>query len=162
MEVSGQLHSPAALLPGKQPPIPIVYEAGWDPEPVWTLWRRKNVTPAVQPVACGAVNWFFYFFDLNASYMPSLWNSEMYISLCELRTWTELSVRRHTMDRNRVRGHFSSISISGNVVLWSIPAFNMMDDRLCPWRVLYVTVRTFVTLPLPNQQSCLSKVFYWR
>jgi hypothetical protein len=46
------------------------------------------------------------------------------------------------MDRNRVRGHSSSISISGKGVLWSAPAFNMMDDRLCPRRVLYVTVRT--------------------
>jgi hypothetical protein len=25
-----------ALLPGKGPPVPIVQEAGWAPEPVWT------------------------------------------------------------------------------------------------------------------------------
>jgi hypothetical protein len=37
MEVSGQLHAPAALLPpGKGPPVPIVQETGWAPEPVWT------------------------------------------------------------------------------------------------------------------------------
>jgi hypothetical protein len=37
MEVSGQRHAPAALLPpGKGPPVPIVQEAGWAPEPVWT------------------------------------------------------------------------------------------------------------------------------
>jgi hypothetical protein len=29
MEVSGQLHSPAALLPGKESPVPIGQEAGW-------------------------------------------------------------------------------------------------------------------------------------
>jgi hypothetical protein len=35
--VSGQRHAPAALLPpGKGPPVPIVQEAGWAPEPVWT------------------------------------------------------------------------------------------------------------------------------
>jgi hypothetical protein len=33
----GQRHSPAALLPpGKGPPVPIVQETGWAPEPVWT------------------------------------------------------------------------------------------------------------------------------
>jgi hypothetical protein len=35
--VSGQHHAPAALYPrGKDPPVPIVQEAGWAPEPVWT------------------------------------------------------------------------------------------------------------------------------
>jgi hypothetical protein len=29
MEVSGQLHAPAALPPGKEPFVPIGYEAGW-------------------------------------------------------------------------------------------------------------------------------------
>jgi hypothetical protein len=34
---SGQRHAPAALLPpGKGPPVRIVHEAGWAPEPVWT------------------------------------------------------------------------------------------------------------------------------
>jgi hypothetical protein len=31
MELSGQLHAPVALLPGKDPPVLIVYEAGWAP-----------------------------------------------------------------------------------------------------------------------------------
>jgi hypothetical protein len=30
-----------ALLPGKGPPVPIVQQAGWAPEPVWTKVRRK-------------------------------------------------------------------------------------------------------------------------
>jgi hypothetical protein len=35
--VSCQRHAPAALLPpGIGPPVPIVQEAGWAPEPVWT------------------------------------------------------------------------------------------------------------------------------
>jgi hypothetical protein len=41
-EVSGQLHAPAALHPGKEPPVPIGQEAGWVPEPVWTTWTREN------------------------------------------------------------------------------------------------------------------------
>jgi hypothetical protein len=37
MGVSGQRHAPAALLPpGKGSSVPIVQEAGWTPEPVWT------------------------------------------------------------------------------------------------------------------------------
>jgi hypothetical protein len=34
--VSGQRHAPAALCPGIGPPVPIVQEAGWASEPVWT------------------------------------------------------------------------------------------------------------------------------
>jgi hypothetical protein len=36
--VSGQLHAPAALPPGKEPLVPIGEEAEWAPEPVWTRW----------------------------------------------------------------------------------------------------------------------------
>jgi len=25
-----------------QPPVPSEYETEWTPQPVWTLWRRKN------------------------------------------------------------------------------------------------------------------------
>jgi len=47
MKVSGQLHAPAALLPEKEPPVSIVREAEWAPEPVrkrW--WREKFPAPA--------------------------------------------------------------------------------------------------------------------
>jgi hypothetical protein len=37
MEVSGQLYDPAALLPG-----PIVQEAVWAPELIWTLWKKEE------------------------------------------------------------------------------------------------------------------------
>jgi hypothetical protein len=33
---------PAALPPEKEPLVPIGQEAGWDAEPVWTIWRREN------------------------------------------------------------------------------------------------------------------------
>jgi hypothetical protein len=53
MEVSGQLYVPLAL-----PQAPNIYEAGWAPEPGWTLWMSENYlasfgnqTLAVQPVA---------------------------------------------------------------------------------------------------------------
>jgi hypothetical protein len=38
MEVSGQLHVPAALPPGKKPPVAMEEEGGWAPELVWMLW----------------------------------------------------------------------------------------------------------------------------
>jgi hypothetical protein len=45
LEVSGQLHAPAALPPGKVPTVLIGYEAGWAVESVWTTWRRENYCP---------------------------------------------------------------------------------------------------------------------
>jgi hypothetical protein len=46
-----------ALPPGKGPPVPIVQEAGWAPEPVWTQRLEEKSfasagdrTPVVQPV----------------------------------------------------------------------------------------------------------------
>jgi hypothetical protein len=58
MEVSGQLHVPVPLIPGKEPPVSTGQKAERDPEPVWTLWSTEkfltptgNQTPAVQPLA---------------------------------------------------------------------------------------------------------------
>jgi hypothetical protein len=55
--VSGQRHAPAALCPGKRPPVPIGQEAGWAPEPVWTQRSEENSfapagdrTPIVQSI----------------------------------------------------------------------------------------------------------------
>jgi hypothetical protein len=47
---------------GKEPPVPVVYEAGWAPESVWTLWSgeislAENRTPAFQPVAHRFTDW---------------------------------------------------------------------------------------------------------
>jgi hypothetical protein len=46
MEVSGQLNVPVALPPPppkKRPMMPILYEAGWTPELVWTVWTDINI-----------------------------------------------------------------------------------------------------------------------
>jgi len=37
-EVSGQFNAPAALSRGKEPLVPIGYEAGWALGPVWMRW----------------------------------------------------------------------------------------------------------------------------
>jgi hypothetical protein len=42
MEMSGQLHAPAALSLGKDSLVPIGYEAGWVPEPFWMRWWREK------------------------------------------------------------------------------------------------------------------------
>jgi hypothetical protein len=41
--MSGQLHAPVALPPGKEPPVPTGEETGWAPEEVRMLWREKNL-----------------------------------------------------------------------------------------------------------------------
>jgi hypothetical protein len=45
MEVSGQLHAPAALPPEKEPVVPIGEEAEWAPEPFWTVVKKKIPSP---------------------------------------------------------------------------------------------------------------------
>jgi hypothetical protein len=40
MKLSGQLHALATF-----PLVPIGWEVGWTPEPVWTTWRRENSWP---------------------------------------------------------------------------------------------------------------------
>lgn len=37
--MSGQLHASPALYPGKEPTVPVEYEAQWTPDSVWVLWR---------------------------------------------------------------------------------------------------------------------------
>jgi hypothetical protein len=58
MEVSGQLHAPAALLPEKQLLVPIAQEAGWAPELLWMQWWEEKFpaharprTPIIQTIA---------------------------------------------------------------------------------------------------------------
>jgi hypothetical protein len=34
---------PCRFPPGKEPPVPILLEVGWTPEPVWTIWRSENI-----------------------------------------------------------------------------------------------------------------------
>jgi hypothetical protein len=38
--------------PGERASVPSEYEVGWNPEPVWTLWRRENTLlppPGIEP-----------------------------------------------------------------------------------------------------------------
>jgi hypothetical protein len=45
MELSGQLHAPAALPPGKELLVPIGWEAGWVPERSGRGGEEKNSQP---------------------------------------------------------------------------------------------------------------------
>jgi hypothetical protein len=40
--MSGQLHAPAALSPGNNPPVLNAEETGWAPEEVQTRWKEEN------------------------------------------------------------------------------------------------------------------------
>jgi hypothetical protein len=62
MEMSGQLHAPDALLPGKETlVVPIGQDAGWGPRAVLNAVVKRNIhsprresnpgTPIVQPAA---------------------------------------------------------------------------------------------------------------
>jgi hypothetical protein len=56
--------------PGKESLVPIVYEDGWIPEPVWKTWRSENSWPyralnsdtsVVQPVASQYISFIYLF-----------------------------------------------------------------------------------------------------
>jgi len=44
MKVSGQLHAPATISLGNEPPAPRGLEVGWAPEPVWMQWQRQKIS----------------------------------------------------------------------------------------------------------------------
>jgi len=48
--VNGQLQAPAALLPGKKPPVLIGYVAEWAPESVWMRWRREKIPASAREI----------------------------------------------------------------------------------------------------------------
>jgi hypothetical protein len=66
LEVSGQLHAPAALPSEKESAVRIGEEAWCAPDPVWTTWRRESSWPywdsncnpsVIQPVASRYTDW---------------------------------------------------------------------------------------------------------
>jgi hypothetical protein len=74
LEVSGQLHAPAALPLGKKLAVPTGQETGWAPEQFWTTWRGENSCPyrdlnsdpsAFQPVAIPTVVSRFHIRDIK-------------------------------------------------------------------------------------------------
>jgi hypothetical protein len=67
MGVSGQRHALPRFAPGKGPPVPIVLEAGWALEPVWTQRIEEKILcpsrgsnpdrPVVQSVVRHYTDW---------------------------------------------------------------------------------------------------------
>lgn len=48
--MNSQPHAPVVLPRGKEVAVPMEQEAGWAPEPMWTIWsREKSVVPAAVP-----------------------------------------------------------------------------------------------------------------
>jgi hypothetical protein len=50
-----QLHTPAALPLGKEPLLPIGWEASWAPQLMWTLEKRKICCPCWESNFCSLV-----------------------------------------------------------------------------------------------------------
>jgi hypothetical protein len=48
--MSGQLHAPAALPSGKEPPVAIREEAVWVPQPFWTTWGKYSTAEIIKMV----------------------------------------------------------------------------------------------------------------
>lgn len=48
MEEDGQLHTSAALLPGKEPSLIMEKDDGWALEPMWSFGEEKNLLPLIE------------------------------------------------------------------------------------------------------------------
>jgi hypothetical protein len=84
MGVSGQRHTPAALLPPRKVPlVPIWQEAGWAPEPVWTKRLEEKSfafvgdrTPVVQSLVRHYTDWAIL--DKILTYIYNqIWHAEI-------------------------------------------------------------------------------------
>jgi hypothetical protein len=64
------------FIPEKRAPVPTGWEVGWIPEPVWTLWSRKNPLPGIEPQ-------LFNQYTMADEAVPTLVRI-MHCSLCDL------------------------------------------------------------------------------
>jgi hypothetical protein len=105
---SGQLHAPAALLPGELPAVLTEWDAVWAPEPFWTEWRRdKTLTLAVSshdssvvPLLGLPCSWELhctvlrYYAASNGNFLPKFWDS---LSVPSSRVQLELAYLSKTV-----------------------------------------------------------------
>jgi hypothetical protein len=138
MEMSNQLHAPASLLPGKQPPIPVGEETAWAPERIWTLWSTEkslvsagNRTPTVQSVTrdiptepprlpgVGVPMYPFYLKNKFSSFFFSVGGGvSLVIPVKGTRTQKLLTTRGHDVivfSWNQENARFDSLTNSKNV-----------------------------------------------
>jgi hypothetical protein len=76
-----------ALAPGKGPPVPIVQEAGWAPESVWTQRLQKKILsslPGIEPWSPGRRDrsQTLYWLSYLAHFLPSTNNFFSYLVYC--------------------------------------------------------------------------------
>jgi hypothetical protein len=86
-----------AIAPGKGPTVPIVQEAGWAPEPVWTqrLQEKSFVLPGIEsgsparPVCSQTLYWPEFYFIYSNSLLVTF-SPKKYLIHKEIRTTSSL------------------------------------------------------------------------
>jgi hypothetical protein len=103
MEVSGQTQAPAALSPGKRPPVPIVQGAVWAPEPFYSCPYWEDIISDLiycyafwQVCACKVGYRATLFRDISSSYIIAPWGHVMRPTIhlfCSKNEWLNECVR---------------------------------------------------------------------
>jgi hypothetical protein len=128
-----------ALPPGKGPPVPIVQEAGWDPEPVWTqrleeksfcLCRGSNPDlPVVQPVVRHYTAWATPASQTRCVACRKV--VQRFLELCwatDHKTYQGVEVQVHTFLASALEGGERRGSGSGQFIRRERIRFQMWDS----------------------------------
>jgi hypothetical protein len=122
---------PLILPSGKEPSIPVGWEAGWALEPVWTRWRRSKLpahTGNRTPVASRYTEWatsalesitltdyFFSCLHLSGKYWSGVCLGLTIVYAVHHELFSHLSVSIASVNKLKISELFDRDAISGNL-----------------------------------------------
>jgi hypothetical protein len=164
--VSGQHHAPAALPPGKEPPVSIGYDVGWTGRGGKNSWPYRDSNSdhsVIQPVASRYTDWATLAHNLH-EYHPQKTTDR---NRSDFSIWTTLHSRNRVpiIPEHSVCVPLHNFTV--HILEWScfIPAYTLAI--LCKFRQLFVimfywpnatTIYGYKKRSLACKKTCLFKI----